>query len=56
MIVLQRFIFDSYGVPFWVTVLISLGLIWSYTFKGGLKTIIITDTLQTFFLFATALI
>ncbi len=50
VIVLQRFIFDSYGVPFWVTVLVSLGLIWSYTFKGGLKTIIITDTLQTFFL------
>jgi Na+/proline symporter len=50
VIVLQRFIFDSYHVPFWATVLISLGLIWSYTFKGGLKTIIITDTLQTFFL------
>jgi len=50
VIVLQRFIFDSYGVPFWATVLISLALIWSYTFKGGLKTIIITDTLQTFFL------
>jgi len=50
VIVLQRFIFDSYGVPFWATVLISLILIWSYTFKGGLKTIIITDTLQTFFL------
>jgi len=50
VIVLQRFIFDSYGIPFWTTVLISLGLIWSYTFKGGLKTIIITDTLQTFFL------
>jgi len=50
VIVLQRFIFDTYGIPFWVTVLISLGLIWSYTFKGGLKTIIITDTLQTFFL------
>lgn len=50
VLVLQRFIFDSYGVPFWATVLISLGLIWSYTFKGGLKTIIITDTLQTFFL------
>jgi Na+/proline symporter len=50
VIVLQRFIFDNYGIPFWATVLISLGLIWSYTFKGGLKTIIITDTLQTFFL------
>ncbi len=50
VIVLQRFIFDSYGIPFWMTVLISLALIWSYTFKGGLKTIIITDTLQTVFL------
>jgi Na+/proline symporter len=50
VIVLQRFIFDNYHVPFWLTVLISLALIWSYTFKGGLKTIIITDTLQTFFL------
>ncbi len=50
VIVLQRFIFDIYGVPFAVTVLICLLLIWSYTFKGGLKTIIITDSLQTFFL------
>ncbi len=50
VIVLQRFIFDNYGVPFWLTVLIALVLIWSYTFKGGLKTIIITDTLQTLFL------
>ena len=50
VIVLQRFIFDSYGIPFWATVFISLLLIWCYTFKGGLKTIIITDTLQTVFL------
>ena len=50
VIVLQKFIFDSYGVPFAVTVLICLALIWSYTFKGGLKTIIITDSLQTLFL------
>jgi Na+/proline symporter len=50
VIVLQKFIFDSYHIPFAVTVLICLALIWSYTFKGGLKTIIITDSLQTFFL------
>lgn len=50
VIVLQKFIFDHYNIPFAVTVLISLLLIWSYTFKGGLKTIIITDSLQTFFL------
>lgn len=50
VIVLQKFIFDSYHVPFGVTVLICLSLIWLYTYKGGLKTIIITDSLQTLFL------
>ena len=50
VIVLQRYVFDYYGVPFAVTVLISLALIYAYTYKGGLKTIIITDTLQTFFI------
>ncbi|BAU54200.1 sodium:solute symporter [Mucilaginibacter gotjawali] len=50
VIVLQKFIFDSYHIPFAVTGLICLVLIWSYTFKGGLKTIIITDSLQTLFL------
>ena len=50
VIVLQRFVFESFGVPFWVTVLLSLLLIFAYTYKGGLKTIIITDTLQTLFL------
>lgn len=49
-IVLQRFIFDDWGVPFWLTIVICLLLIWGYTFRGGLKTIIITDTLQTVFL------
>jgi Na+/proline symporter len=50
VIVLQRYVFDFYGIPFAVTVLISLALIFAYTYRGGLKTIIITDTLQTFFL------
>src|SRR5471030_2357595 len=48
--VLQGFIFESYHVPFAITVLICLLLIWAYTFRGGLKTIIITDRLQTLFL------
>lgn len=52
-IVLQRFIFDAWGVPFWFTIVICLLLIWGYTFRGGLKTIIITDTLQTVFLVAS---
>ncbi|OYQ32094.1 sodium:solute symporter [Flavobacterium cyanobacteriorum] len=50
VLVLQRYVFDDFGVPFAVTVLISLLLIFAYTYKGGLKTIIITDTLQTLFL------
>lgn len=50
VIVLQRFVFDFYGIPFAMTVFISLALIFAYTYRGGLKTIIITDTLQTFFL------
>jgi len=50
VIVLQRYVFDYYKIPFSVTVLTSLVLIFSYTYRGGLKTIIITDTLQTFFL------
>lgn len=55
VIVLQRFVFDFYGVPFWATVLISLGLIFAYTYKGGLKTIIITDLMQTFFLVSSVI-
>ncbi len=50
VIVLQKYVFDEFNVPFAATVLISLGLIFAYTYRGGLKTIIITDTLQTFFL------
>ncbi|TBX66343.1 sodium:solute symporter [Flavobacterium silvisoli] len=53
VIVLQRYVFDAFQVPFALTVLISLGLIFAYTYRGGLKTIIITDTLQTFFLVAS---
>ena len=50
VIVLQRYVFDYYGIPFAFTVMMSLLLIFAYTYRGGLKTIIITDTLQTFFL------
>lgn len=49
-IVLQRYIFDAWNVPFILTVAVCLILIWLYTNKGGLKTIIVTDTLQTTFL------
>ena len=48
--VLQLVLFDNWGIPFWVSVLITVSLIWLYTFKGGIKTVVWTDTLQTFFL------
>ncbi len=55
-IVLQKFIFDAWNVPFWLTIVICLVLIWLYTHKGGLKTIIITDTLQTVFLLLSVIL
>ncbi len=54
--VLQIFVFDAWGIPFWVTTSIFIILILLYTFKGGIKTIIWTDTVQTtFMLFALGL-
>ncbi|MDE3741371.1 sodium:solute symporter [Maribacter polysaccharolyticus] len=49
-IVLQQFVFDTWNVPFELTVTLSILLIWIYTFKGGIKTIVWTDTLQTLFM------
>ena len=54
--VLQLLIFDSLGVPFSITVIITVALIWLYTFKGGIKTIIYTDALQTFFMLVAVII
>jgi len=48
--VLQLFVFDAWGVPFGVTIALFILLIWFYTFKGGIKTIVWTDTLQTTFM------
>lgn len=44
---MQYIVFESIGVPFWATVVISILLIWIYTNRGGIKTIVWTDTLQT---------
>ena len=52
-LVLHQFVTAPLGVPFWVTVAITIGLIWSYTFKGGVKTIIWTDLIQTLCLIVT---
>lgn len=50
VITLQAFVFDALGIPFYVTIAISLALIWVYTSKAGIKTIVYTDTLQTAFM------
>jgi Na+/proline symporter len=51
--VLQLFLFDSWGIPMWGTSIIMIFTIFLYTFRGGIKTVVWTDTLQTtFFLVA----
>lgn len=54
--VLQLLIFDQYQIPFTITVIITIALIWLYTFKGGIKTIIFTDTLQTLFMLISVVV
>lgn len=48
--VLYEFVFKSWGIPFWVPAVIFICIILLYTFKGGIKTVVWTDTLQTTFL------
>ncbi len=48
--VLQIAFFNHFSIPFWVTVIVTIILIWLYTFKAGIKTIVWTDTLQTTFM------
>ncbi len=54
--VLQIFVFDTWGVPFAVNVALFMGLILLYTFRGGIKTVVWTDTLQTTFMLAAVVV
>ena len=54
--VLQFSIFDAWNVPFFLTVLVTISLIWVYTYRSGIKTIIWTDALQTTFMLTTVFI
>ena len=54
--VLYEFVFKAWGIPFWVPAIIFIALILVYTFKGGIKTVVWTDTLQTTFLLLAAII
>ena len=49
VLVLQHFIFDEWNIPFWLTTTICVTIIWLYTHRAGIKTIVWTDTLQTLF-------
>ena len=55
-IILQQFVFDALGVPFWVNVIGMVLLIWLYTRKGGVRTLVFTDTFQTICLFTALLL
>ena len=54
--VLQIAIFNQLGLPYFFSVLITILLIWIYTFKGGIKTIVWTDALQTLFMLSAVII
>lgn len=54
--VLQYFVFEAWNVPFFVTVILSILLIWIYTARGGIKTIVWTDTLQTLFMLGSVVV
>lgn len=54
--ILQYAVFDAFNIPFYVTVILILLLIWFYTNKSGIKTIVWTDTLQTFFLLLAVIV
>lgn len=54
--VLYEFVFKAWGMPFWIPALIFILLILVYTFKGGIKTVVWTDTLQTTFLLLAAIL
>ena len=49
--ILQRFVLEALGIPFVLTVLVLVALIWLYTRRGGIKTLVWTDTFQTFCMF-----
>lgn len=52
VLILQTHVFNAWNIPFFVTTLLSIGLVWLYTFRSGIKTIIWTDTLQAICLVA----
>ncbi|MBR4566431.1 MAG: sodium:solute symporter [Prevotella sp.] len=54
--IMQRFVFDAMGVPFWLTAALLVALIWLYTRRGGIRTLVFTDVFQTTCLFLALLL
>ena len=52
VLVLHQFLFSQWHIPVWLTIVFCVLMIWLYTFRGGIKTIVFTDALQSFVLFA----
>ena len=55
-IILQQFVLVQWGVPFWLTVTLMVALIWLYTRRGGVHTLVFTDTFQTLCLLVSLLL
>ena len=55
-LILQQLVLARLGVPFWLTALVMVALIWLYTHRGGVRTLVFTDSLQTLCLFAALLL
>jgi len=56
VMVIHTLLCAPYGIPFYVTVIVAILLIWVYTFRGGIRTIVFTDTLQTFCMLAAVIL
>lgn len=56
VLILQHYVFDAFNIPFAVTVILSILLVWIYTFRSGIKTIIWTDTIQAICLIAMLIV
>lgn len=56
VLILYKLVFEPWGVPFFVVALLNILLIWGYTYRSGIKTIVWTDTLQTFCLISALIL
>ncbi|MDH6305673.1 Na+/proline symporter [Parabacteroides sp. PF5-5] len=56
VLILQTYVFSAWNIPFWLTTVLSIALVWLYTYRSGIKTIVWTDTLQALCLIAMLIV